>query len=120
MERPARHNMQEVHYEFLFQPLVSSCGRGAREDGEDYGEGGRRWRLAVVGFVAAFLPIGPSASPGGVFCVSLFFEVEEWQLRSRREKRRGHFSECRARGFSRWEEEEEEEWRLGVGGQFLI
>lgn len=86
---------------FLSSPSFLHPAEMQGRTGEDYGAGACghwfRWRVLCSP--------GPFASPTGVFCVSLFFEVEECQLRSRQEKRRVDVSECRARGVSlcgRW------------------
>lgn len=77
-----------------FLHLAETQGR----TGEDFGEGGG---LRLLGLLQRFSLMGTSASFGGVFCESLFFfEVEECQLRSRREKRLVDFSKCQVRGFS--------------------
>lgn len=104
MERPARHNMQEVHYSFLFEPPgFSTLPR--RKAGREritgrVGARGCRVRCSASPH-RAHLPAMAECS-----ACPCFFEVEECQLRSRREKRRVDFSKCQVKGFSRWEEEE--------------
>lgn len=71
--------------------------------GEDYGRvGARGCRVRCSASPhRAHLPAMAECS-----ACPCFFEVEECQLRSRREKRRVDFSKCQVKGFSRWEEEE--------------
>lgn len=59
MERPARHNMQEVHSEFPFEPFVSSSCRDAGEDGRGLRGGGLRSLVSL----ARSLLTGPVCQP---------------------------------------------------------